>query len=173
MIADGWSRMLKALARLFLIASGFAFALFCLFLAYLGGFWLHAGWTSARLAASYEAISFGRAPLQFALEIGGNAFLLATAISGLAAVVLISVRGIEWLRSWPYVIPGILIGAFCGSAAAAVATGRAFWVLPAAIVVGCAGLGAAWSGLRDHGLPIDARISDVTAAMQNKPAKTS
>ena len=95
--------MAKLLARLVLIVTGIAFALFCLLLANLAAIRLY-GWTqTGRFAPPtyphldrYDVITFSTEPLRLALEIGGNLVLFASAI---AAAVLLFVLAVVKRRS--------------------------------------------------------------------------
>lgn len=141
---------------------GFAFGLFCLLIAYASGIRLWEHLLLVRSAAPQ---------LNIALDIGGNVLLLIMSAFGVLAVSLIARRGLDGIvRNWPYVLLGILVAVFCATIAVALGARRMTWVLPAAGLWGLIGLWAGWSVLRQHGLPISARVSDVSAAgRQNEP----
>jgi hypothetical protein len=168
---------LKLLARAFLITIGFAFGVFCLFLASVGAIRLH-GWSeTGRLAPphypgieKFDVISFSADPLRAALEIGGNGLLVVVAVSGLVALVFIFRRGLEWMSSWPVVLPLTLYALFLATAAATI-VGRTARVLPASLVLGSAAACVGWMCLRQRGLSISARVSELGAVLeQNAPA---
>lgn len=139
---------------------GFAFAFFCLLTTYFSGI------------RFYEHLLLDQVPYQglsFALDLAGNGLLLCMSILGVVAAIVIN-RGRldEVTQNWPYIAIGILIMAFSATMAAGLvgpAHGQGMTlVLPAAIVWGLIGLWAAWRVLRERGLPITARGSDVSAA---------
>jgi hypothetical protein len=162
--------MPKLLAKFVLIFIGVAFGVFCLFFAILGAIRFH-GWIEVgRLAPphypgieKYDVISFSTDPLRAVLEIGGNALLILMTGSGLVLVILMFRRGVEWMHKLPYVLPGIFVIVFW-STVGAVLVGRTDWVLPASFLLGGVAMGMNWMSLRKKGLPITARLSDMTDA---------
>jgi hypothetical protein len=162
--------MPKLLAKFFLIFIGVAFGVFCLFFAVLGAIRFH-GWIEVgRLAPphypaieKYDVISFSADPLRAVLEIGGNALLILMTVSGLVLVTLMFRWGVEWMRKLPYVLPAIFVIVFW-SAVGAVLVGRTDWALPASFLLGGVAMGMNWMSLRKKGLPITARLSDITDA---------
>ncbi|MCK1329495.1 MULTISPECIES: hypothetical protein [unclassified Bradyrhizobium] len=134
---------------------GFVFGLFCLLLTYASG------------VRFYEHVLGGRSMPEhgasLALDVGGNVLLLGMSGFGLVAVLLIARRGFDRVvGNWPYVVPAILVAVFCATMAATLGARRMTWVLPAASLFGLIGLWAGWSVLRQHGLPITARVSDMS-----------
>ena len=164
--------MLKLFVKLLLILAGLLFGLFCLFLANLGAIRLY-GWSqTGRLApphypgiARYDVISFHADPLRAAMEIAGNTFLVVTAVCGLVAVVLIFRRGLAWIRHWPNVLPSTLLTVFWATASATI-VGRTDWIIPMSALFAALATGAGWMSLRQMGLPISSRVSDVVALSQ-------
>lgn len=143
-------------AKTFLKAIGFAFGLFCLSMTYASGIRLYSRLSAHQSVAPQDGVSA-------ALDIGGNVLLLIVSILGVVTILYIARKGLDLIRSWPYVAPGILIAVFWATMAATLGAGRMTWVLPAAGVGILMGLAAGWSTLRRHGLPITARGSDVPA----------
>lgn len=134
---------------------GFVFGLFCLLMTYASG---------VRL---YEHVLGGRSIPQhgvsLVLDIGGNVLLLGMSCFGVIAVLLIGRRGLDGVvGNWPYVLPIVLVAVFCAAIAAAFGARRMTWVLPAASLFGLVGLWVGWSGLRQHGLSITTRVSDMS-----------
>ena len=150
-------------AKTLLKVIGFVFGIFCLLLTYAAGVRFYQRLDIARSAsASQEMISF-------VLDIGGNVLLLAMGILGVIAVLLISRRGLDGIiRNWPYVVPAILVAAFWATMAAALGARRISWIMPAATLWGLIGLGIGWSVLRQYGLPINARVSDMLVARERQ-----
>ena len=164
--------MLKLFVKLFLILAGLLFGLFCLVLANHGAIRLY-GWSqTGRLApphypgiARYDVISFDADPLRAALEIAGNAFLVVTAVLGLVAVILIFWRGLAWIQRWPDVLPFTLLAVFWATVSATM-VGRTDWIIPTAVLFATLATGIGWMSLRQMGLPISSRVSDVVAVSQ-------
>lgn len=134
---------------------GFVFGLFCLLMTYASG---------VRL---YEHVLGGRSMPQHAvslvLDVGGNVLLLGMSCCGVIAVLLISPRGLDGvIGNWPYILPAVLVAVFCATMAATLGARQMTWVLPAASLFGLVGLWAGWSVLRQHGLPITTRVSDMS-----------
>ncbi|WP_368507499.1 hypothetical protein [Bradyrhizobium lupini] len=134
---------------------GLVFGLFCLLMSYA---------SSVRL---YEhvlgTLSMPQHGINVVLDIAGNVLLLAMSCFGVIAVLLIGRRGLDGvIGNWPYVLPAVLVAVFCTTMAATLGARRMTWVLPAASLFGLVGLWAGWSVLRQHGLPITARVSDVS-----------
>lgn len=148
-------RMELQAARPLFKTIGFVFGLFCLLMAYA---------SSVRL---YEhvlgALSMPQHGISVVLDIGGNVLLLAMSCFGVIAVLLIGRRRLDGvIGNWPYVLPAVLVAVFCATMAATLGAGRMTWVLPAASLFGLVELWAGWSVLRQHGLPITPRVSDVS-----------
>ena len=138
---------------------GFVCGVFFLLVTYFSGFRLYERLMLARSAAHHQEIGF-------ALDIGGNSLLLVMGVLGVVAVFRIARRGLdEIIRDWPYVTPGILVAVFAASMGAVYAR-QMTWVLPAAAVWALMALCIGWSILRQHGLPINARVSDMAAARE-------
>jgi hypothetical protein len=142
-------------ARPLLKTIGFVFGLFCLLMAYASG---------VRL---YEHVLGGRSMPQhrvsLVLDIGGNVLLLGMSCLGVIAVLLIGRRGLDRVvGTWPYVLPAVLVAVFCATIAATLGARQMTWVLPAASLFGLIGLWAGWSVLRQDGLPITTRVSDMS-----------
>ncbi|WP_407185965.1 hypothetical protein [Bradyrhizobium centrosematis] len=142
-------------ARPLLKTVGFVFGLFCLLMTYASG---------VRL---YEHVLGGHSMPQhgvsLVLDTGGNVLLFGMSCFGVIAVLLIGRRGLDGvLGNWPYVLPGVLVAVFCATMAATLGARRMTWVLPAASLFGLIGLWAGWSVLRQHGLRITARVSDMS-----------
>lgn len=111
----------------------------------------------------YDVISFSVDPLRATLELVGNAFLLAMMLLGLVAVIMMFRRGLEWIRNWPYVLPGSLVLAYWATVATTL-VGRDDWIIPASLLLGAVSIGSDWISLRQHGMPFSARVSDMMAA---------
>jgi len=141
-------------AKTLLKATGFTFGLFCLSMSYASAIRLYDRLSPHRSVAPQDGVSA-------ALDIGGNVLLLIMSILGVVTVLYISRKGVDVIRNWPYVAPGILVAVFWATMAATLGAGRMTWVLPAAGVGVLMGLVAGWSTLLRHGLPITARASDV------------
>jgi hypothetical protein len=163
--------MQMQLAKFLLNVIGIVFGLFSLLLAYVAAMRLYGWCETGRLAPPhrammdiYEVISYGGDPVRFVLEVGGNVFLLAMGILGVVTMFFLNRRGADGARNWPYLVPCVLIAVFWATVAAALGARRASWILPAATLFGLLGVGVAWSTLRERGLPINARISDMTEA---------
>jgi hypothetical protein len=164
--------VLTLFAKFVLIVIGFAFGLFCMFLANIGTIRLY-GWSqTGRLAPPhypglerYDVISFAAEPLRAVMEIGGNSFLVVISVCGLVAVILTFWRGLAWMRNWPHVLPFALVLVFWATAAAAL-VGRTDWILPASVVFGSVATGTGLMFLRQKGLAITARVSDVVVISQ-------
>jgi hypothetical protein len=104
-----------------------------------------------------------------ALDTGGNVLLLSMCILGVVTVVAINRKGLDGIISnWPYLVPCILIAAFWATLAAALGARRISWIIPAATLWSFIGLGVGWSVLRQHGLPINARVSDMVIARERQ-----
>jgi hypothetical protein len=164
--------MLKLFVKLFLILAGLLFGLFCLVLANHGAIRLY-GWSqTGRLAppqypriARYDVISFGADPLRAALEISGNAFLVVIAVLGFVAVILMFRRGLAWMQHWPDVLPLTLLAVFWATASATM-VGHTDWIIPTSVLLAALATGIGWMSLRQMGLPISSRVSDVAAVSQ-------
>ena len=134
---------------------GFAFGLFCLVMTDASGVRLY--------EPSLGSRSIPQHGISVVLDIGGNVLLLAMSCFGVIAVLLIGRRGLDGLvGNWPYVLPAVLVAVFCATMAATLGARRITWVLPAASLFGLVGLWVGRSVLRQHGLPITARVSDVS-----------
>jgi hypothetical protein len=69
--------------------------------------------------------------------------------------------GVEWMHKLPYVLPATFVIVFWNTVGA-VLVGRTDWVLPASFLLGGVAIGMNWMSLRNKGLPITARLSDMT-----------
>ncbi|MCK1571999.1 hypothetical protein [Bradyrhizobium sp. 174] len=133
---------------------GFVFGLFCLLMTYASGVRLY--------EHVLGGLSVPQHGMSLLLDIGGNVLLLGVSCFGVIAVLLIGRRGLDGVvGNWPYVLPAVLVAVFCATIAATLGARRMTWVLPAASLFGLIGLWAGWSVLRQHGLPITARVSDM------------
>jgi hypothetical protein len=138
---------------------GFVFGVCCLLLAYASAVRLY-----ERLSIAWSS-SFHQEMSSLALDIGGNVLLLGMCILGVVTVLVTNRKGLDGIISnWPYVLPCILITAFWATLAAALGARRMSWILPAATLWSFIGLGAGWHVLRQHRLPINARVSDMAIA---------
>ncbi|UPJ82751.1 hypothetical protein IVB16_12780 [Bradyrhizobium sp. 183] len=134
---------------------GFVFGLFCLLMTYASGVRLY--------EHVLGGLSVPQHGMSLLLDIGGNVLLLGVSCFGVIAVLLIGRRGLDGVvGNWPYVLPAVLVAVFCATIAATLGARRMTWVLPAASLFGLIGLWAGWSVLRQHGLPITARVSDMS-----------
>lgn len=134
---------------------GFVFGLFCLLMTYASGVRL-----CEHLLGSRSIPQHG---VSLMLDIGGNVLLLAMSCFGVIAVLIIGRRGLDGVvGNWPYVLPVVLVAVFCATIAATFGARQMTWVLPAASFFGLVGLWVGWSGLRQHGLPITTRVSDMS-----------
>jgi hypothetical protein len=150
-------------AKTLLKVIGFVFAVCCLLLAYAAAVRLYERLTIAWLSSSHQQMG------SLALDTGGNVLLLSMCILGVVTVLAINRKGLDGIISnWPYLVPCILIAAFWATLAAALGARRISWIIPAATLCSFIGFGAGWSALRQHGLPINARVSDMVIARERQ-----
>lgn len=134
---------------------GFVFGLFCLLMTYASGVRLY-----EHLLGGPSIPQHG---VSLVLDIGGNVLLFGISCFGVIAVFLIGRKGLDGVvGNWPYVLPAVLVAVFCATIAATFGARRMTWVLPAASFFGLVGLLVGWRSLRQHGLPITTRVSDMS-----------
>jgi hypothetical protein len=81
----------------------------------------------------------------------------------LVAVIMMFRRGLDWIRNWPYVLPRSLVIAYWATIAATL-VGRDDWIIPASLLLGAVSIDSDWTSLRQRGMPLSARVSDMMAA---------